>query len=58
MVAVFLQLLLPLSISLVEFTGSDVTQSWWWVSWPWLMLLITIVSLYGFIRLRGRSTGE
>jgi hypothetical protein len=33
-----------------------ITDSWWWVSWPWLMVLLTAVSLIGVVWIKRRRT--
>lgn len=41
----------PTAVTLAEFSAKPtVRQSWWWSAWPWLMLLISAVSLMGFVR--------
>ncbi len=40
----------PTSVSIVSFDGRDegLGQSWWWLSWPMLMGVVSILSLAGF----------
>jgi len=41
----------PTSVLLAEFDAKPtVRQAWWWTAWPWLMVLISAVSLTGFFR--------
>ena len=43
--------LTPTSVSLVEFSARrGVEQTWWWAAWPWLMVLVSLLSLIGFVR--------
>jgi hypothetical protein len=41
----------PTSVSIVSFGSTDDNpgQGWWWVSWPWLMAVISLFSLGGFL---------
>jgi hypothetical protein len=46
----------PTSVSIVSFDSADenTLQSWLWASWPWLMAVVSIVSLVGFLGIWGR----
>ena len=49
----------PTSVDLVLFGEEpDITNSWWWVSWPWLMVLITAFSLVGVLLVRRSWAAE
>jgi hypothetical protein len=39
----------PTSVSIVSFGPSDAAPNWLWTSWPWLMGIISILSLVGFL---------
>jgi hypothetical protein len=41
----------PTSVSIVSFGSTDDNpgHGWWWVSWPWLMAVISLFSLGGFL---------
>jgi hypothetical protein len=41
----------PTSVSIASFGSNDNNpgQSWWWTSWPWLMAVISLFSLAGFL---------
>ena len=46
----------PPSVDLVAFGGGQsITDSWWWVSWPWLMVLLSAIFLAGFIWIKRRK---
>jgi hypothetical protein len=41
----------PTSVSLVEFSARQgVEETWWWGAWPWMMVLVSLISLIGFVR--------
>lgn len=46
----------PTSVSLVSLSSGDegLGQSWWWLSWPSLMAVVSIFSLAGFMAIWGR----
>jgi hypothetical protein len=47
--------MVPTSVELVTLEEKPtVTDSWWWVSWPWLMVLMTAVSLVGLVWIKRR----
>lgn len=49
--------MVPTSVDLVVLAEKEsITDSWWWVSWPWLMVLLTAVSLSGLVWLKRRRT--
>ena len=40
----------PTSVTLAQFSAKpDLRQSWWWSAWPSMMILISVLSLVGFI---------
>ncbi|MGH2536658.1 MAG: Ig-like domain-containing protein [Candidatus Promineifilaceae bacterium] len=49
----------PTAVTLVEFgVGQGLRQAWWWGAWPWLMALLTAMSLLALwrtLRPRGLS---
>jgi len=48
--------LVPTSVALVALgERSTIADSWWWVSWPWLMVLLTAVSLAGLVWIKRRK---
>lgn len=43
----------PLSVTLLDITAApSVTQQWWWIAWPWMMLLLALLSLIGYVLVR------
>ena len=41
------------AVELVSPSASPgVTEAWWWVAWPWLMLLLALLSLSGYVLIR------
>lgn len=46
----------PTSVSIVSFDSADENslQNWLWSSWPWLMVIISTLSLVGFLGIWGR----
>jgi glycosidase/fibronectin type 3 domain-containing protein len=49
--------MVPTSVELVTLAEKPtITDSWWWVSWPWLMVLLTAVSLIGVVWIKRRRT--
>ena len=49
--------MVPTSVDLVVLAEKgSITDSWWWVSWPWLMVLLTAVSLSGLVWIKRRRT--
>lgn len=47
--------MVPTSVELVTLAEkTTITDSWWWVSWPWLMVLMTAVSLVGLVWIKRR----
>jgi hypothetical protein len=48
----------PTSVSLAEFTaGPPIATNWWWTTWPWLMVILSALSLLGLLWVwRQRST--
>jgi hypothetical protein len=47
----------PTSVDLVIFAEKgSVTESWWWISWPWLMALLSALSLVGLVWIKRRRT--
>ena len=48
--------LVPTSVELVALRERPtIADSWWWVSWPWLMVLLTAVSLSGLVWIKRRK---
>jgi len=48
--------MVPTSVDLMSFEEKPpITDSWWWVSWPWLMVLISTMSLSGLIWIKRRK---
>jgi hypothetical protein len=48
----------PTSVSLVEFSARrGVEETWWWSAWPWMMLLVSLFSLIGFVRVWKQRPG-
>lgn len=46
------------AVELVSPSASPgVTQAWWWVAWPWLMLLLALLSLGGYVLIRRQQAG-
>jgi hypothetical protein len=44
----------PTSVSLVTLSSDQNSQGhWWWSAWLWLMVLISVLSLAGFLVLWG-----
>jgi hypothetical protein len=42
--------MVPTSVELVSLAEKpSITDSWWWISWPWLMVLLSAMSLGGLI---------
>lgn len=51
--------LVPTSVELVALGEKQtIVDSWWWVSWPWLMVLLTAVSLVGLVWIKKRRTTD
>jgi hypothetical protein len=47
--------MVPTSVDLVTLgERPTISDSWWWVSWPWLMVLLTAVSLVGLVWIKRR----
>jgi hypothetical protein len=41
------------SVTLLDISAApSLTQRWWWVAWPWLMLLLALLSLIGYVLIR------
>jgi hypothetical protein len=48
--------MVPTSVDLVVLAEKEsITESWWWVSWPWLMVLLTAISLSGVVWIKRRK---
>jgi len=49
--------MVPTSVDLVVLAEKEsITDSWWWVSWPWLMVLLSATSLSGLVWIKRRRT--
>lgn len=49
--------MVPTSVDLVVLAEKEsITDSWWWVSWPWLMVLLSAISLTGLVWIKRRRT--
>jgi hypothetical protein len=51
--------MVPTSVELVTLAEkTTMAESWWWVSWPWLMVLLTAVSMAGFVWTKRRRMAK
>jgi hypothetical protein len=49
--------MVPTSVDLVVLAEKEsITDSWWWVSWPWLMVLLSVIFLSGLVWIKRRRT--
>jgi hypothetical protein len=49
----------PTSVSIADFSaGPPIATNWWWTTWPWLMVILSALSLLGLLWVWRQRTPE